>query len=94
MNKLTACTNMFQGMRFLVSTASYQNAEAVTTSDDDALDRTATALYIGSTGDVKVDLENSGSGIIFKSVPVGFLHVRATKVYATGTTAGNILALW
>jgi hypothetical protein len=85
---------MFQGMRFLVSTASYQNALAVTPSDDDALDRTATALYIGSSGDVKVDLENSGEAIIFKSVPVGFLPARVTKVYSTGTDASSIIALW
>lgn len=91
---MTNCTNQFQGLRFLVSTQSYQNAAAVTPNDTTDLDRTCSALYIGQTGDVKVNIENSGEAIIFKSVPVGFLPVRATRVYATGTTAQNILALW
>ena len=90
---MTACTNMFQGMRHLISVSSFQNAVAVTPSNDDALDRTASALYIGVAGDVKVDLENSGT-VVFKAVPVGFLPVRATKVYSTGTTAMSILSLW
>lgn len=90
---MTACTSMFQGLRHLVSVSSFQNAEAVTASDSSALDRTSTALYIGVSGDVKVDLENSGT-VVFKAVPVGILPVRATKVYSTGTTATYILSLW
>lgn len=91
---MTACTSMFQGLRHLVSVSAFQNAEAVTPSDSSALDRTASALYIGVSGDIKVDLEGSGEAIIFKAVPVGFLPVRVTKVYSTGTTATNILSMW
>jgi len=91
---MTACTNMFQGMRHLISVSAFQNAATVTPSDTEPLDRTASALYIGVSGDVKVDVEGSGTGIIFKAVPVGFLPVRVTKVYATGTAATSILSLW
>jgi hypothetical protein len=51
-------------------------------------------LYVGVTGDVKVDTLGGETGILFKAVPVGFLDVHATKVYATGTTATTIVTLW
>lgn len=85
---------MFQGMKFLVGTSSYQNAAAVTTSDTNDLAVTASALYIGVAGNVKVDMEGVGTGIVFKSVPVGIFKGRFTRVYANGTEATDIIALW
>lgn len=59
------------------------------------LTRTASALYIGVSGDVKVDVEGSGTAIVFKAVPVGFLPVRVTKVYVVSEGgASSIIALW
>jgi hypothetical protein len=52
-------------------------------------------LYVGGTGDVKVDLYKS-TGITFKAVPAGTtLRGVFTKVYSTanGTTATNLLVL-
>lgn len=72
-----------------------ENAAAVDLSSTDAVLAPASRrLYIGVSGDVKVDLAESGTGIVFKAVPVGFLDVRAVKVYKTGTAATNIVALW
>ena len=52
------------------------------------------ALYVGVAGDVKVKM-SSGKDIIFTAVPAGsFMPVNVTKVYATGTDATNIVALW
>lgn len=53
------------------------------------------ALYIGSTGDVVVDLEGGSEKITFKTVPVGFFPVSVTCVYSTshGTSASNIVGL-
>jgi hypothetical protein len=49
-------------------------------------------LYVGGTGDVKVDLVGGGT-VTFKAVPVGtILPVQVTKVYATGTTATFLVA--
>jgi hypothetical protein len=51
-------------------------------------------LYIGGAGDVKVTTIG-GDDVTFKAVPVGtILQVKVIKVFATGTTATNILALW
>ena len=52
------------------------------------------ALYVGVAGDVKVKM-SSGKDIIFTAVPAGsFMPVNVIKVYATGTDATNIVALW
>jgi len=52
------------------------------------------ALYIGVAGNVKVKMA-SGKDVVFLSVPAGsFMPINVTKVYATDTTATNIVALW
>lgn len=59
------------------------------------------ALYIGVTGDVKVDMcgnlatgQAGAIGVTFKSVAVGILPVQVNKVYSTGTTASQIIAMY
>ncbi len=71
-----------------------KNATAVDLSTTDAtLNPVCRRLYVGTTGDVKVDTVGGQTGVIFKNVPVGYLDVRASKVYRSGTTASNIVAL-
>tara|TARA_R110002020_G_scaffold245766_1_gene459439 strand:- start:2255 stop:2533 length:279 start_codon:yes stop_codon:yes gene_type:complete len=51
-------------------------------------------LYIGVTGNVKVQTA-SGDTLTFTGVNAGtFLPVQIVQVYNTGTTATNILGLW
>lgn len=54
------------------------------------------ALYIGVSGDVTVQTQNGGgvASVTFKSVPIGILPVRCSRVMATNTTATNIVALY
>ena len=55
---------------------------------------TCRAVYIGGAGNVKVDMAD-GSTVTFEAVPVGtFMPIQVRKVYATGTTATNIHALF
>ena len=69
-------------------------ALAVTPSDTVDLTWISRALYVGVAGDVKVDMADSGTGIVFKAVPAGtFMPIRAKRVYATGTTATNLVAI-
>lgn len=49
-------------------------------------------LYVGVTGEIKVDTPES-TGVVFKGVPAGFFPVLVTKVYKDGTSATNIVAL-
>ena len=67
-------------------------AASVTPSDTGALSGVR-GLYIGTGGDVKVDMEG-GSAVTFSNAIGGsILPIRATRVYSTGTTASNILSL-
>ena len=51
-------------------------------------------LYVGGYGDVKVDTVG-GDTVTFVGVLGGtFFPVQVMRVYATGTTATNIVALW
>ncbi len=70
------------------------HAVAVTPSNSVDLTTAARALYIGVAGDVKVDMVGGETAVTFTAVPVGFLPVRVTRVYATGTTATGIVAVY
>ena len=72
----------------------YSEALAVVPHNTNELTYVTRAIYVGVAGDVKVNLYGSGTGIVFKAVPVGILPIRATLVASTGTTATNIVALW
>ena len=51
-------------------------------------------LYIGTGGSVKV-LTEANDEITFVNIPNGtFLPVQVVRVFATGTEASNIVALW
>jgi len=50
-------------------------------------------LYVGIEGDLKVTT-SGGDEVTFKNVPVGFVPVQVVKVFATGTVASEIIALW
>lgn len=69
-----------------------KNGASVTPSDSANLTNDG-MLYIGVTGDVKVDTAN-GDTLTFTAHPVGYMPVIVRKVYATGTTATNINALY
>jgi hypothetical protein len=51
-------------------------------------------LYVGGAGDLTVDTVG-GDAVTFVAVPAGsFIPVQVTRVYATGTSATSIVALW
>jgi hypothetical protein len=66
----------------------------VVTSDTVELAHYCRAIYVGGAGDVKVT-GIYGDVTTFKAVPVGTtIEVRAKLIWATGTTATNLVALW
>lgn len=71
-----------------------RSAAAITPSDSTDLTTIPRALYIGVTGDVVVNMADSGSAITFKAVAVGLFPIRVSRVKSTGTTATNIVAIW
>jgi len=70
-----------------------QEAYAVTPNNSTNLAQWPAALYVGGTGDVRVDMANGGT-VTFINVPDGtFLPILVKKVYVTGTDATDIIAL-
>jgi len=78
------------------ATVSARKAFAVTPSDTVDLAAGPTrGLYVGAFGNVTVDMVSGGTGIVFVGVqPGSLLPIQATRVYATGTTATSIVALY
>jgi len=70
-------------------------AAAITPSDTVNLTRGITrGLYVGVSGDVKVDLAN-GDTVTFVSLIGGIIHpLRVIRVYTTDTTATSILGVY
>lgn len=72
----------------------YHFGAAVTPNDGSDLTNFAAALFVGGAGNVKVDMVG-GSTLTLTGVVAGsVLRIRVKRVYATGTTATNIAALW
>lgn len=68
--------------------------EAVTPDDSGELAQVTRALYVGTGGNIKVDGYHIGEAVVLSNVPDGtVLPIRVTRVYATDTTASDIVAL-
>ena len=68
------------------------DAFSITPSSAD-LPQVTRALYVGSAGDVRVELV-SGAEIKFKAMQPGMLYpLRIRKVLVNGTTAGSLIGI-
>ena len=68
-------------------------AAAVTPSDTADLTNSG-FLYVGASGNVKVDTSD-GDTVTFTDLAAGIVHpIRVKRVYSTGTTATSILAVY
>lgn len=76
-------------------TAPGDKLAAVTPHDtNDLTNGVCKALWIGVAGDVKVLAADDSDGVVLKAAPVGLLPICARRVYSTGTTATNIVAIY
>lgn len=70
-----------------------ENALNVTPNDSTDLASTSVGIYVGVSGDLKVTLKG-GAVITFIGLSSGVIHpIAATRIWATGTTATNIVAV-
>lgn len=69
---------------------------AITKSDTQDLEAVTVAIYVGTGGDIQVSgVDDPDNPAIFPDVPNGFeLHVRATRVWSTNTTASGMVAMF
>jgi hypothetical protein len=71
-----------------------QSASAITPNDSTNLTTVTRGIYVGVSGDVKVDMADN-STVIFVGLSSGGIHpIAVKKVYATGTTATNIVGVY
>jgi hypothetical protein len=64
------------------------------TPNDSTLFTQETALYIGTGGDVAVNMWGTNETVTFSNIPSGtFMPILVDKVLSTGTTASNIIGL-
>lgn len=78
--------------------ATARNAGAVTPSDSTDLARYPRALFIGTGGNVAltpVGQQGADASVVFKNLAAGtVLPVGCRRVWSTGTTAADIVALY
>lgn len=62
---------------------------------DDQPSQPTRAIYVGTAGDISVDMLGSGTAIVFKGLPAGtLLPIQITELNNTGTTATDVVALF
>ena len=66
-------------------------AVAAVPSDVSDLPGICSCLYVGVTGNVQVNMAGGGT-VLFSNLAVGWHPIRAARVWATNTTATNIVA--
>ena len=71
--------------------ASIEDAYVVTPSDTVDLQYLTRSVYVGVAGDLKVTLK-SGNDITYTNAHIGRHFIRASRIWATGTTATGIVA--
>lgn len=70
-----------------------ESADAITPSDADNLPNFTRAIYVGTAGNLRVEMVG-GQTVTFSNLQGGVLYpIRVRKVFATDTTAGALLGL-
>lgn len=86
-------TDKFENMRSNLESPA-EGAAEITPDDSTDLTQPSRALYVGTGGDVAVQMID-GTSATFAGVAGGsFLPLRVDRVLATGTTASGIVAIY
>jgi hypothetical protein len=74
---------------------SARNGAVVTPSDDTDLSFVTRAVFVGTGGNLEVNMAGTGSAIVIPNVPDGaFLPICVSRILAGSTTATGIVAFW
>lgn len=77
-----------------IEVESARSASALTPNDGALLPRVTRAITLGVAGDIVVDMAD-GSNVTIKGLTVGVMYyIAIRKLYATGTTATNIIGYY
>ena len=81
-------SNLSEGLN-----APYDNASMVTPSDSADLAYVTRSLWIGAQGTLKVTMLGGGD-VTFNVSQHMELPIRVTRIWSTGTSASDVVALW
>lgn len=71
-----------------------RNAAEITPHDTNDLALVTRGIYVGVAGNLKVETAN-GDVVTFVDLAAGMIHpIMCKQVYATGTTATDIVGVW
>jgi hypothetical protein len=77
------------------ATVPAHRAASVTPSNATVFEQPTRAFYVGGGGNVTVDMVDGGASVPFVGLLAGVVYpFQVTRIYATGTTATNIVALY
>lgn len=71
-----------------------ENALAIEPSDSQLLGNVTRAVFVGTGGSLRVRMLGGGVVTLSNIAPGTLVPLRVTHVYATGTTAANLVGLW
>lgn len=71
-----------------------ENAYSVTPNNTTDLPFATRAFYVGGAGDVKIDTVGGDTVTLVGCLAGSYHPIRIKRVYLTGTTATNIIALY
>lgn len=81
--------------KFLTDALPAASAVAITPSDSVDLETPTRGLYVGAAGNVKVDMVDNGTAIVFTGLAAGVIHpIRCKRVYSTGTSATGLVGVY
>ena len=85
----------YSGVIGAITTNQAKYATAITPSDSTDLTYSTSGLYVGGGGDIKVLFEGDTVPVTLNAVAAGVTHPwHIKRVYATGTTATGLIALY
>lgn len=86
----------FQGNYPALNFPAYHSQAISSFSDTNDLDTTSRAIYVGTGGDLSVELQSDvpGTATVFKNVASGSLLSLRVRRIRTATTAADIVEVW
>lgn len=75
------------------SSQPFDHAVAIVPHDVNDLTVVMRGFWIGTAGDLKVIMKG-GETVVWPGLTVGYHPIRASRVFATGTTASGIIGGW
>jgi hypothetical protein len=76
------------------ATVSARRASTVVPSNTVVYEQPTRGVYVGTAGNIAVDMVSGGTVTFFNVLAGTLLPIQVDRIYATGTTATNLVALY